>query len=203
METGICLGSEINVLPCDPEFLRHFELISRIGNGGMSTVYKARQIQFDRMVAVKFLLPELTKNKTALARFKKEAHILSELNHPNIVKVYSFGICEQQPYLVMEYVDGLPLSEVMKRGNQDPQKFLCIFEQTLAGLEYAHRRGIVHRDLKPHNLMLLGENHEDVKIVDFGVAKNIDKDMAQHLTHAGAIVGTAVHESGAVHRFCH
>jgi eukaryotic-like serine/threonine-protein kinase len=186
----------------DPAFAAHFELLSRIGEGGMSQVYKARDKELDCIVAIKLLQPSSASNKRMLARVRREAKVLSELHHPNIVKVKSLGISHSQPYLVMEYIEGKPLSSILAEGPISLEHFRRLFEPILSGLVHAHERGIVHRDLKPDNLMILTNQAAEVeipKIVDFGIAKLSNASShefdSQKITSTGALIGTPAYMS--------
>jgi tRNA A-37 threonylcarbamoyl transferase component Bud32 len=150
------------------------EEIELVGQGGMGAVYKARQKQLDRMIALK-ILPDVRAESEAFAeRFMREARSLAKLNHPNIVIVYDFGHTESGLYyFIMEFVEGTNLRDVIEMGNLSPPEALAIIPQICEALQYAHEEGIVHRDIKPENILM--DQKGRVKIADFGIAKLLDK----------------------------
>jgi serine/threonine-protein kinase len=162
------------------------ELIEELGRGGMGIVYKARDLRLGRWVAVKFVAGTLAAEPEMRRRFEREARALARVSHPNIVAVYDLGQDEDRSYIVMEYVDGRPLSE---RIPVDEAAARRIAIQVLDGLGAAHRQGIVHRDIKPANI-LIGPNG-DVKITDFGIARLVGEDAAGWtVTDPKGVVGT-------------
>ncbi len=172
-----------------------YEILSRVGKGGMGSVYRAYHRHLDRQVAIKILRGQLARNPSAVQRFRQEARSLSLLSHPNIVHCYAFGIHAEHCFLAMDFVDGTTLKdEVAERGPLSEERFFKIFHQALSALAHAHANGIIHRDLKPDNIMLVKENNDRdiVKLVDFGIAK-VSTDvgtMSQELTQSGGIVGS-------------
>lgn len=172
-----------------------FEILSRIGAGGMGIVYKARQVGIDRIVAVKMLLKELAHDEKVIKRFKVEALAVSRLNHPNTIRIFDFGQADDGTlYFAMEYLDGSSLEEALrKEGTFPARRTLHVLRQIAASLIEAHEKGIVHRDLKPDNVYLtkVGEDADFVKVLDFGVAKLREADKRQGtVTQAGTIFGT-------------
>ncbi len=179
-----------------------YELLDKLGAGAFGAVFRARQLGIDRHVAVKILLPEAASaDSTAIARFQREAKLSSSLGHPNTITVHDFGEWSGLLYLVMEYVRGESLREVLRRtGPMEPKRVVRIVRQILSSLQEAHSRGIIHRDMKPANIMLFDRVGESdvVKVLDFGIAKFISNDAAassaqaveKDLTVAGRIVGT-------------
>jgi serine/threonine protein kinase len=145
------------------------EVMELIGNGGMGAVYKARQKSLGRLVALKILAPQHAANPDFAERFSREAQVLAEMNHPNIVTVHDFGRMNQYYFLLMEFVDGVNLRQAMSAGRLTPQQALTIVPPICEALQFAHDRGIVHRDIKPENLLLDKEGR--VKIADFGIAR--------------------------------
>lgn len=164
-----------------------------IAQGGMAILYRAHQIGMDRTVAIKVMLPTFAPNSQAAERFAQECKLAARLNHPNIVAVHDVGmIGPQQPYLVMEYVDGVSLSHELSENGPPPlATALTIICQVLKGLEEAHGAGIIHRDLKPDNILLQRKSSDRsdwVKIVDFGIANLSDK--SKRFTKTGSFIGT-------------
>jgi DNA-binding NarL/FixJ family response regulator/tRNA A-37 threonylcarbamoyl transferase component Bud32 len=156
-------------------FADRYEIISVIGRGGMSIVYKARHKFMKRLVAIKILHPHLTLDLNNLKRFRQEAEAASALAHENVVRIYDFGLsADGETFLVMDYLDGLSLQQVVKRElSLSVARSMHIFLQICLGLEHAHANGVVHRDLKPSNVVLVKQQDgsESVRIVDFGIAK--------------------------------
>jgi len=159
-----------------------FEIAECLGRGGMGVIYKARQKSLDRWVAIKILAPERRNNEKFAERFAREAHALAKLNHPNIVTIYDFGqtvipqeagaqsstLNPQLFYIVMEFVDGVNLRDLLREGKLEASQALAIVPPICDALQYAHEKGIVHRDIKPENLLLDREGR--VKVADFGIA---------------------------------
>ncbi len=176
-------------------------ITERIGEGGMSVVYKARHVDLNRTVAIKVLLPHLTTNMKNLQRFKQEAVTASALSHPNLIRVENFGVTpEGRTFIIMDFVQGVSLADVIaKEGKIDPVRAVFIFVQAANALQHAHERNVIHRDLKPSNIMLVnnGEDGESAKIVDFGIAKLLldDEDQVQHLTQTGEVFGSPLYMS--------
>jgi tRNA A-37 threonylcarbamoyl transferase component Bud32/type II secretory pathway pseudopilin PulG len=175
------------------------EILGFIGQGGMGAVYKTRQKQLDRVVALKILPPQTVSDPGFAERFAREARALAQLNHPHIVVLYEFGQADGLFYFLMEHVDGINLRALLQAGRLAPKEALAIVPQICEALEYAHERGIVHRDIKPENILLSKQGQ--VKIADFGVAKIVvpgADDVAGgpspapggELTGAGGTVGT-------------
>lgn len=144
------------------------KLLERIGQGGMGHVYRAKHTGLDKEVAVKVLPRELANNAVLRERFMNEARMAGQLEHPNITPVYAVEEQEGQPFIVMQLVDGVPVSRLVSRQGVDPLLAVRIAAQCARGLAYAHKRKLVHRDIKPDNLLIL--NNGRVKISDFGVA---------------------------------
>ncbi len=175
-----------------------YEIGEVIGRGGMAEVHEGRDLRLGRRVAVKILRPDLAKDPTFQARFRREAQSAAALNHPNIVAVYDTGEDALTspngdrivvPYIVMEFVDGMTLRQLLASGRRLlPERALEITAGILAALDYAHRHGIVHRDIKPANVMLTRTG--DVKVMDFGIARAMN-DAGTTMTSASAVMGTA------------
>ena len=165
------------------------EILELIGQGGMGAVYKARQIKLDRLVAIK-ILPAEWGNDTAFAeRFTREARALARLSHSHIVTIHDFGESGGLFYLVMEFVDGCNLRQLLGGGSLQPELALSLVPQICAALQYAHGEGVVHRDIKPENILL--DQKGQVKIADFGLAKLTRKSAAEFtLTGTKQVMGT-------------
>jgi tRNA A-37 threonylcarbamoyl transferase component Bud32 len=145
------------------------EILGPIGYGGMGCVYKARQKHLDRIVALKILPVELSQDPAFAERFAREARMLAKLSHPNIVTIHDFGQAGEFSYLVMEYVDGMNLREILRTGGLETPHSLDVIASLAAALDYAHAEGVVHRDIKPENILFDRRGH--VKLADFGLAK--------------------------------
>ena len=149
--------------------IAHYEIVAKIGQGGMGAVYRARDTRLDRSVAIKLLPPEFAKDPERLARFRREARVLGALNHTHIASLYGLEEAGEQICLVMEYVEGEDLSDRIARGPLELDETLDYARQFTEGLEAAHEQSIVHRDLKPANLKLNSDGQ--LKILDFGLAR--------------------------------
>jgi predicted Ser/Thr protein kinase len=164
-----------------------YQIESRLGHGGMATVYLATDTELRRPVAVKMLADNLAGDETLRKRFKREARLAAKLDHPNIVQVYDVGEEGDRPYIVMEYVEGDTLADHLdRRGSLPAAERLSVLQQMCEGLGHAHDRGLVHRDIKPQNL-LLRSTDGCLKIVDFGIARAAEET---RLTQTGRVVGT-------------
>ena len=159
--------------PLPPEQIApHFpqlEILECLGRGGMGVVYKARQKSLSRLVALKLLAPERVRDAKFAERFTREAQALAAMNHPNIVTIYDFGQAGGFYYLLMEFVDGVNLRQLLRTRKLTPEEALAIVPPLCDALQFAHDRGIVHRDIKPENLLL--DKAGRVKVADFGIAK--------------------------------
>ncbi len=151
-----------------------FEITACLGAGGMGVVYKARQKSLDRWVAIKILRQERVGEEKFAERFTREAQTLARLNHPNIVTVFDFGETGGLFYLVMEFVDGVNLRDLLRDGKLEPKQALAIVPPICEALQFAHDKGIVHRDIKPENLLL--DRDGRIKIADFGIASLMGAD---------------------------
>ncbi len=179
-------------------FGQKYKIDSPLGSGGMSTVYKAQHMFLDKVVAIKLLNHQLASDARAVQRFQVEAKAAYELNHPNLLGVYDFGMStDGQAYIVMDYLEGESLSEIIQREKHiSLVRALPIFLDVCKGLNYAHEQAILHRDIKPSNVMLVqGQYGKQVaKIVDFGLAKIYDEN-AMKLTQTGEIFGSPLYMS--------
>ncbi len=152
-----------------------YELLSRIGEGGMAVVFKARDRLLGRMVAVKILRPEYTRDAVFIENFRKESQIAASIVHPNIVNVYDVGKEGNIYYIVMELVDGKPLSDIIKEeGPLEAHRAVSIARQVASALSTAHKHSLIHRDVKPHNILVTSDGV--AKLSDFGIAKTVTQD---------------------------
>jgi len=162
-----------------------YEIVQEIGQGGMATVYRAHQLSMNRDVAINVLPPHFVRQTASLERFKQEANIVSRLEHRAIVPVHDYGEYEGIPYIVMRYMDGGAVDELLTKGPISPEITVQILEQIAPALDYAHREGVLHRDLKPSNILL--DSNGDAYITDFGIARILGSN--NKLTTSG-VVGT-------------
>jgi eukaryotic-like serine/threonine-protein kinase len=169
-----------------------YELTHLIARGGMAQVYRAMDRQLERPVALKVLFPELSVDRTFVERFRREAQSAANLSHPNIVPVFDWGEDDGSYFIVMEYVEGRPLSAVLRDPQRmPPRQIATIGAGVAAALAFAHRHGVVHRDVKPGNVLITPEG--DVKVTDFGIARAVNTE--ESLTQTGAVMGTAAYFS--------
>lgn len=163
-----------------------YEIISQLGGGGMALVYKARDTLLNRPVTVKILRPEYTSDEEFVSRFRKEAQAVAKLSHPNIVSVYDVGQEGNTHYIVMEYVEGRNLKQIIKEQGKLPvSQAIDIAEQICSGLQDAHEHGIVHRDIKPHNILVTDNGR--IKVTDFGIAQIMSSIT---VTNSNTIIGS-------------
>ncbi|MCP5107726.1 MAG: serine/threonine protein kinase [bacterium] len=173
------------------ELLGNYRLLKKIGEGGMGTVYLARDVGLEREVAVKIISPDLARSPNLMARFRVEAIAQARLNHSNIVTIHSFEQQKDTYFIVMEYVAGKTLKQMIKeKGSLPVKQVLELFSALLEGIGYAHQKGVLHRDIKPANIFIATDG--TVKIADFGIAKVSGID---GLTRAGSTVGTPLYSS--------
>jgi hypothetical protein len=159
-----------------------------LGRGGMGVVYKATQLSLNRPVAIKVLPEEVCGQPQFVERFKREVDVLSRLAHPNVVTVFERGEVDGRLYVIMEYVQGTSLREVIRKGPLPSAEALVIVRGVLAALEHAHGKGIIHRDIKPENVLVAPGGI--VKVADFGLSRLIDPAEATRLTHTNILLGT-------------
>ena len=170
-----------------------YEIHRRIARGGMADVFLARDSALDRPVAVKVLFPEFATDPAFVERFRREAQAAANLSHPNIVGVYDWGAEAGTYYIVMEYVEGQSLAEVVRQaGPLNPQRAATMAFEVAGALGHAHQRGVVHRDIKPGNVLV--STSGTVKVTDFGIARALSSP-SDELTQAGSVMGTATYFS--------
>jgi tRNA A-37 threonylcarbamoyl transferase component Bud32 len=175
--------------PDDPKPLPQVpghEILGELGRGGMGVVYKARQVELNRIVALKMILAGGRAGPDAFARFRVEAEAVARLQHPNIVQVFESGIADGCPFFVLEFVDGGSLASRLKKQPLSATEAARLVEALARAIQLAHSRNIVHRDLKPANVLLAADGTP--KVADFGLAKQLDTDSGQ--TQAGLVMGT-------------
>lgn len=163
-----------------------YEILDRVGGGGMAVVYKAKDNLLDRIIAVKILRPQYAIDDDFVHRFRREAQAAASLSHPNIVSIYDVGVEEDTHYIIMEYVEGNTLKEyINENAPLAPDEAIKIAKQIAEALEHAHFNQIIHRDIKPHNI-LVGQNKR-VKVTDFGIARAVT---SATITHTGSVIGS-------------
>jgi len=165
--------------------ISHYKIIEKIGEGGMGVVYKAEDTRLRRTVALKFLRPQYTEDPKIKARFKREAEAAARLNHHNVVTVFDVGEYDDRTYIAMEYIEGDSLKDMISKKELSLKKIIEIAGQIGEGLSKAHQSGIVHRDINPKNILIGSDGR--VKILDFGLAKLIDRSK---LTNETTTMGT-------------
>jgi serine/threonine protein kinase/beta-lactam-binding protein with PASTA domain len=164
-----------------------YQILSRIGDGGMAVVYKAKDLILDRLCAVKVLRQEFSNDEAFIRRFRREAEAVASLSHPNIVNIYDIGDESDLYYIVMEYVDGVTLKAYIKEfAPVPPENSVYILKQIASAIEHAHQHGIVHRDIKPQNILI--DENDRVKVTDFGIAL---ATTGATITYTNSIIGSA------------
>src|ERR1700681_174313 len=165
---------------------QRYEVLQILGEGGMGAVYKARDIELNRMVALKVIRPDLAGNQAIIDRFKQELLLANQVTHKNVIRIYDLSEADGMKFITMEYVEGEDLRGLMqKKGKLAPQEAVEIMQQTCRALDAAHSAGIIHRDLKPQNIMR--DKTGRILVMDFGLARTLEGD---GMTQTGALVGT-------------
>jgi serine/threonine protein kinase len=164
----------------------NYEIVEEVARGAVGVVYKARQKNLDRIVALKILIAGQAASEEQIQRFRQEALAVAKLRHPNIVPVYDVGVYEGKHYIAMEYVDGRPLHQMMKIRRFTTKEALDIILKVADAIGHAHKHGIIHRDIKPANIMM--DDSGRVQVMDFGLAKEIEAD--EQFTRSGTTMGT-------------
>ena len=167
-----------------------YEILKMLGEGGMGAVYKAKDRELDRLVALKVIRPELAGHPSILARFKQELILARKITHRNVIRIFDLGVFEGLRFITMEFIEGHDLASLLEERKFTPEETVKILRQVCAALEAAHVEGVVHRDLKPQNIML--ESNGRVVVMDFGLARSME---ATGMTQAGALMGTPAYMS--------
>ena len=163
-----------------------YEILESLGEGGMGAVYKARDVELDRIVALKVIRPELARNADILQRFKRELVLSRQVTHRNVIRIFDLGVVGGLKFITMEYVEGRDLKTLLAREKFPPEKTADIICQVCRGLEAAHAVNVIHRDLKPQNIMV--DQQGRAVVMDFGLAHSIEE--REHDPDRRALMGT-------------
>ena len=168
-----------------------YEILKLLGEGGMGAVYKARDRELDRLVALKVIRAELAGHPTVLARFKQELILARKVTHRNVIRIFDLGVADGLRFITMEFVEGRDLSSCLEGQTKfAPKEAVKILRQVCSALEVAHSEGVIHRDLKPQNIMI--EESGRACVMDFGLARSVE---TTGLTQVGAVLGTPAYMS--------
>jgi serine/threonine protein kinase len=170
-----------------------YEIIARIGQGGMATVYKAYHPQLDRFVAIKMMQPTFVIESNFRTRFEREARIVGGLEHPHILPVYDFAEYEGQPYLVMKLIEGSSLKTVLSQGPLEPDDLMMVLPPIASALDYAHHQGVLHRDIKPSNILI--DQRATPYLTDFGLARASHQINDNNMISQDMFIGTPYYVS--------
>ena len=163
-----------------------YQILKRLGEGGMGTVYQALDRELDRIIALKIIRPDLAADANILRRFKQEILLARQITHRNVIRIFDLGVAGGLRFITMEFVEGEDLNSLLnRRGKLEPGEAVAIMRQVCEGLQAAHAEDVVHRDLKPQNILVDPDGH--VRIMDFGLARTLEQ---ASITHTGIIVGT-------------
>ncbi|MFH2036000.1 MAG: serine/threonine-protein kinase, partial [Candidatus Zixiibacteriota bacterium] len=175
----------VKVINCPT--IKDYEIVTKIGEGGIAEIFKARQISLNRPVAIKMLFPNLSDNEEIVKRFNRESTVIANLNHPNIVHVIDKGKVEGRYYFIMEYVDGTSFADIIYSEKFSVRQKLDIIVMVLKGLDYAHKNGVIHRDIKPANILI--DKQGNALLADFGIA-HIPQKTESDMTCSDIVMGT-------------
>lgn len=179
-------GQSPEALEIGTVLANRYEIVRRIGEGGMGAVYQARDLELNRVVALKVIRPSLAKNPEILSRFKQELILARQVTHKNVIRIYDLAEFDGIRFITMDFIDGRDLKSVLRaNGKFEPRQAAEIVEQICRGLEAAHSEAVIHRDLKPQNIMM--DRSGKITVMDFGIARST---VPGGMTHTGAIIGT-------------